>query len=162
MADGASNGGGTSISITVLDGIMNVNSLFTLAPSVGLTWNHSDGASTLSSPECAAGDHAESDLVTFHVLAFGRFLFSSLVASNRPSELCAAMPPQLASTASVCVCLPSFYTQLSFFIFLDQVTGTETPNFNEFDGYGDPSQYEFLTAYLNGIRGCCLILIVYV
>jgi hypothetical protein len=80
MADGPSNGGGTSINITALDGIVNVNSLFTLAAFVGLAWNPSDGSATLSSPECAAGDHAESDLVTFHVLAFGCFLFSSLIA----------------------------------------------------------------------------------
>ncbi|KAF3330747.1 hypothetical protein FCM35_KLT04101 [Carex littledalei] len=76
----ADNGGGTSISITALDGIVNVNSLFTLAAFAGLAWTPSDGATTLSSPECAAGDRVESDLVFFHVLAFACFLFSSLVA----------------------------------------------------------------------------------
>lgn len=82
MADDAtpSARGATSISITALDGIVNVNSLFTLASFAGLAWNPSDGSTTLASSDCAAGDRAESDLVTFHVLAFGCFLFSSLVA----------------------------------------------------------------------------------
>lgn len=79
-------GGGTSIHITALDGIVNVNSLFTLAAFLGLAWRPSsdgpglaDGADRTGNP-CAAGDRAESDLVSFHVLAFACFLFSSLVA----------------------------------------------------------------------------------
>lgn len=79
-------GGGTSINITALDGIVNVNSLFTLAAFLGLAWRPSsdgpglaDGADRTGNP-CAAGDRAESDLVSFHVLAFACFLFSSLVA----------------------------------------------------------------------------------
>ncbi|KAJ1288701.1 hypothetical protein BS78_02G108300 [Paspalum vaginatum] len=83
---GSGGGGGTSIHITALDGIVNVNSLFTLAAFVGLAWRPSSdgpglagGADSAGSP-CAAGDRAESDLVSFHVLAFACFLFSSLVA----------------------------------------------------------------------------------
>ncbi|KAJ3677678.1 hypothetical protein LUZ60_003402 [Juncus effusus] len=79
-SDRGGNDGGTTIHITALDGIVNVNSLFTLAAFVGLAWNPYDGSSTLSSPSCAAGVRAESDLVTFHVLAFACFLFSSLIA----------------------------------------------------------------------------------
>ncbi|GJN09848.1 hypothetical protein PR202_ga27893 [Eleusine coracana subsp. coracana] len=81
---GSTGGGGTSIHITALDGIVNVNSLFTLAAFIGLAWRPAadgiaDGADRLGEP-CAAGDRAESDLVSFHVLAFACFLFSSLVA----------------------------------------------------------------------------------
>ena len=83
---GSGGGGGTSIHVTALDGIVNVNSLFTLAAFVGLAWRPSAdgpglaaGADRAGSP-CAAGDRAESDLVSFHVLAFACFLFSSLVA----------------------------------------------------------------------------------
>ncbi|KAF8731803.1 hypothetical protein HU200_015741 [Digitaria exilis] len=83
---GSGGGGGTSIHVTALDGIVNVNSLFTLAAFVGLAWRPSsdgpglaDGADRTGNP-CAAGDRAESDLVSFHVLAFACFLFSSLVA----------------------------------------------------------------------------------
>ena len=85
-AGGSGGGGGTSIHVTALDGIVNVNSLFTLASFVGLAWRPSAdgpglaaGADRAGSP-CAAGDRAESDLVSFHVLAFACFLFSSLVA----------------------------------------------------------------------------------
>jgi len=85
-AGGSGGGGGTSIHVTALDGIVNVNSLFTLAAFVGLAWRPSSdgpglaaGADRAGSP-CAAGDRAESDLVSFHVLAFACFLFSSLVA----------------------------------------------------------------------------------
>ncbi|KAG0542267.1 hypothetical protein BDA96_02G088300 [Sorghum bicolor] len=84
---GSGGGGGTSIHITALDGIVNVNSLFTLAAFLGLAWRPSsdgpglaDGADPRTGNPCAAGDRAESDLVSFHVLAFACFLFSSLVA----------------------------------------------------------------------------------
>ncbi|XP_052162791.1 uncharacterized protein LOC127779901 [Oryza glaberrima] len=83
---GGGGGGGTSIHITALDGIVNVNSLFTLAAFIGLAWRPSadgpelaGGADRLGSA-CAAGDRVESDLVLFHVLAFACFLFSSIVA----------------------------------------------------------------------------------
>ncbi|TVU39922.1 hypothetical protein EJB05_13366, partial [Eragrostis curvula] len=84
--DAGGNGAwGTSIHITALDGIINVNSLFTLAAFLGLAWRPSSdgpgfvGADGAGDP-CAAGDRAQSDLVSFHVLAFACFLFSSLVA----------------------------------------------------------------------------------
>lgn len=86
VATGGGGSAGTSIHITALDGIVNVNSLFTLAAFLGLAWRPSsdgpglaDGADRTGNP-CAAGDRAESDLVSFHVLAFACFLFSSLVA----------------------------------------------------------------------------------
>lgn len=96
---GSGGGGGTSIHVTALDGIVNVNSLFTLAAFVGLAWRPSsdgpglaDGADRTGNP-CAAGDRAESDLVSFHVLAFACFLFSSIVALCL-KQLVRTYPPQ--------------------------------------------------------------------
>ncbi|CAL9097311.1 unnamed protein product [Musa acuminata var. zebrina] len=76
-------GGETSIDITALDGIVNVNAILTLAIFVGLAWNPSSsgaGDEGLSPPNCVAGAQVEKDLVSFHVFAFASFLFSSLVA----------------------------------------------------------------------------------
>ncbi|XP_078446452.1 uncharacterized protein LOC144715590 [Wolffia australiana] len=72
--------GGTSVQATALDGIVNVNSLFTLGAFVGLAWDPRDPRGSLARPECAAGDRAAEDMVAFHVFAFSAFLFSSLVA----------------------------------------------------------------------------------
>ena len=71
---------GTSVHVTALDGIVNVNSLFTLAVFVGLTWNPNDPSNTLiNDPACAAGPSKAKDLVSFHVYSFSSFLFSSLI-----------------------------------------------------------------------------------
>ncbi|XP_071723067.1 uncharacterized protein [Rutidosis leptorrhynchoides] len=76
----------TNIHIMALDGVVNVNSLFTLALFLGLTFNptnidpsvaligHHDFAS------CAAGPRIVENLVCCHVYSFSCFLFSSLVA----------------------------------------------------------------------------------
>ncbi|XP_015577919.1 uncharacterized protein LOC8287505 [Ricinus communis] len=73
----------TSIHITALDGIVNVNSLFTLAVFLGLTWNPSDpNSSFITDPTspCAASRSVVENLVAFHVYSFSSFLFSSLLA----------------------------------------------------------------------------------
>lgn len=74
----------TSIHITALDGIINVNSLFTLAVFIGLTWNPTDPDNSLidrgRQANCLPGSKVAKDLVTFHVYSFGCFLFSSLIA----------------------------------------------------------------------------------
>ncbi|XP_077214959.1 maternal effect embryo arrest 60 [Tasmannia lanceolata] len=71
----------TSIQITALDGIINVNSLFTLAVFLGLAWNPNDPSNILvTDPSCLAGQKIAEDLVSFHVFSFSSFLFSSLVA----------------------------------------------------------------------------------
>ncbi|WOL14927.1 hypothetical protein Cni_G23708 [Canna indica] len=84
LDEGAAVAGGseTRISITAIDGIVNVNSLFTLAVFVGLAWTPSSagGDSGLAPPHCVAGVQVERDLISFHVFAFAAFLFSSLVA----------------------------------------------------------------------------------
>ncbi|GAB4831855.1 hypothetical protein Ancab_005870 [Ancistrocladus abbreviatus] len=73
--------GSTSVHITALDGIVNVNSLFTLAVFIGLAWNPNDPSNTLVEDQTCAGTASIAEsLVTFHVYSFSSFLFSSLVA----------------------------------------------------------------------------------
>lgn len=72
---------GTNIHITALDGIINVNSLFTLAVFIGLTWNPSDPNNSLVDDQnCIADRKVAENLISFHVYSFSSFLFSSLVA----------------------------------------------------------------------------------
>lgn len=74
----------TSIHITALDGIINVNSLFTLAVFIGLAWNPTDPNNSLidstQPSRCSPPLKVAEDLVAFHVYSFSCFLFSSLVA----------------------------------------------------------------------------------
>ncbi|KAG5515199.1 hypothetical protein RHGRI_036291 [Rhododendron griersonianum] len=74
----------TSIHAMALDGIVNVNSLFTVATFLGLALNptnHTLLDSTKSSSSCTPTTSVAEHLVTFHVYSFSSFLFSSLVAS---------------------------------------------------------------------------------
>ncbi|XP_057749451.1 uncharacterized protein LOC130968279 [Arachis stenosperma] len=74
----------TSIHIMALDGIVNVNSLFTLALFVGLTITSPDtalvGGSGGVDTACAAGPSVAEGLISSHVHSFSCFLFSSLIA----------------------------------------------------------------------------------
>lgn len=72
----------TNIHVLALDGIVNVNSLFTMALFLGLTASPPPptSANTPISGSCAAGKAIAENLVTFHVYSFGSFLFSSLIA----------------------------------------------------------------------------------
>ncbi|KAL3645294.1 hypothetical protein CASFOL_010474 [Castilleja foliolosa] len=71
----------TSIHISALDGIVNVNSLFTLAVFIGLAWNPTDpNNSLIDQPACSPGPKVAEDLVAYHVYSFSCFLFSSLAA----------------------------------------------------------------------------------
>ncbi|XP_010423404.1 PREDICTED: uncharacterized protein LOC104768788 [Camelina sativa] len=71
----------TSIHITALDGIVNVNSLFTLAVFIGLAWNPTDPNNSLvTDPNCVPTTRMAENLVAFHVYSFASFLFSSLIA----------------------------------------------------------------------------------
>ncbi|GAV78321.1 Glycos_transf_1 domain-containing protein/Glyco_transf_4 domain-containing protein, partial [Cephalotus follicularis] len=66
-----------------LDGIVNVNSLFTLALFLGLTWYpNTDPATALigSTTSCTASVTIAQNLVACHVYSFSSFLFSSLIA----------------------------------------------------------------------------------
>ncbi|TXG74195.1 hypothetical protein EZV62_002774 [Acer yangbiense] len=71
----------TTIHIMALDGIINVNSLFTLGLFLGLTLYPTKTTTTLVSPPCSAGPAVAERLVSCHVYSFSCFLFSSLVAS---------------------------------------------------------------------------------
>ncbi|KAK9998740.1 hypothetical protein SO802_018343 [Lithocarpus litseifolius] len=72
----------TSIHIMALDSIVNVNSLFTLALFLGLTWYPTTNPKSvlIDSASCAAGSAIAEDLIAFHVYSFSSFLFSSLIA----------------------------------------------------------------------------------
>ncbi|KAG4973983.1 hypothetical protein JHK87_030804 [Glycine soja] len=71
----------TRIHIMALDGIVNVNSLFTLALFLGIT--STSTTNTLIGEDeaaCAAGTSMSEGLIAFHVYSFSSFLFSSLIA----------------------------------------------------------------------------------
>jgi len=74
--------GTTYIHVTALDGLINVNSLFTLAVFVGLTITNISAATLVNDSACIAGEDIERNLLTFQVVSFGSFLFSSLVAQG--------------------------------------------------------------------------------
>lgn len=70
----------TSIHIMALDGIVNVNSLFTLALFLGITTTNTDHTLLNNNATCAAGPAIAEGLITYHVYSFSSFLFSSLIA----------------------------------------------------------------------------------
>ncbi|XP_004293028.1 PREDICTED: uncharacterized protein LOC101312901 [Fragaria vesca subsp. vesca] len=73
----------TRIHIMALDGIVNVNSLFSIALFIGLTWYPTTDLNSMllgSNKACAAGTDAAEGLISFHVYSFSSFLFSSLIA----------------------------------------------------------------------------------
>lgn len=72
----------TSVHVTALDGIVNVNSLFTIAVFVGLSLT-TPGQHSLENPSaCDAGVDVAKKLLVFEVVSFSFFLFSSLVAQG--------------------------------------------------------------------------------
>lgn len=73
--------GSTKIHVTALDGLVNVNSLFTLAVFVGLAVSPDEGT-LVDSLDCKAGEGIERNLLMFQVISFSCFLFSSLVAQG--------------------------------------------------------------------------------
>ncbi|KEH30196.1 hypothetical protein MtrunA17_Chr4g0032241 [Medicago truncatula] len=70
----------TSIHIMALDGIVNVNSLFTLALFLGITSTNTNNALVGDNPACIAGPSIAESLMKYHVYSFSSFLFSSLIA----------------------------------------------------------------------------------
>ncbi|KAM1406689.1 hypothetical protein ACFXTH_001336 [Malus domestica] len=99
--------GGTAIHLTALDGIVNVNSLFTLAVFIGLTWNPSDPENTLIEADdpiaCRPGPSVAEDLVSFHVYSFSSFLFSSLVALGLKQAIRITRSPSYHRPAEILV-----------------------------------------------------------
>ncbi|KAJ9684431.1 hypothetical protein PVL29_016745 [Vitis rotundifolia] len=87
---------GTCIQITAIDGIVNVNSLFTLAVFIGLAWNPYDSSNSLiTDPRCNPTSRMAEDLVSYHVYSFSSFLFSSLVALGIKQAIRIAMSREM-------------------------------------------------------------------
>jgi hypothetical protein len=63
-----------------LDGIVNVNSLFTLALFLGITTTSTENTLIGGDTACAAGASVSESLIVYHVYSFSSFLFSSLIA----------------------------------------------------------------------------------
>lgn len=72
----------TSVHVTALDGIVNANSLFTVAVFVGMSFDQPRDLTLTDRTECNAGIDVERDLIVFEVISFAFFLFSSLVAQG--------------------------------------------------------------------------------
>ena len=72
----------TSVHVTALDGLVNVNSLFTIAVFVGLSLTTPNQKSLENKSSCDAGNEVVKKLLVFEVVSFSFFLFSSLVAQG--------------------------------------------------------------------------------
>ncbi|XP_047978230.1 uncharacterized protein LOC125220136 [Salvia hispanica] len=72
----------TSVHVTALDGIVNVNSLFTMAIFIGFSLTIPANASAGSRPECTTSGETVRRLIVFEVTSFSFFLFSSLLAQS--------------------------------------------------------------------------------
>ncbi|CAH8384198.1 unnamed protein product [Eruca vesicaria subsp. sativa] len=72
----------TSVHVSALDGIVNANSLFTVAVFVGLSFDQPRDLTLTDRAECNAGLDVERYLIVFEVISFAFFLFSSLVAQG--------------------------------------------------------------------------------
>ncbi|KAJ7534591.1 hypothetical protein O6H91_13G101400 [Diphasiastrum complanatum] len=77
------NKGSTQIHVTALDAVVNVNSFFTVAVFIGLSFNvPQDSAATGPVSACVPGASVVKYLLVFEVVSFGCFLFSSLIAQG--------------------------------------------------------------------------------
>ncbi|KDP45215.1 hypothetical protein JCGZ_15080 [Jatropha curcas] len=72
----------TSVHVTALDGLVNVNSLFTIAVFVGLSLTTPGQRSLENRSACDAGIDVARKLLVFEVVSFSFFLFSSLIAQG--------------------------------------------------------------------------------
>ncbi|KAF3794567.1 hypothetical protein EJ110_NYTH07126 [Nymphaea thermarum] len=72
----------TNIHVTALDGLVNVNSLFTIAVFLGLSLANPGQKSLQRRAGCDASEEAGRQLVLCEVLSFSAFLFSSLIAQG--------------------------------------------------------------------------------
>ncbi|KAG9154362.1 hypothetical protein Leryth_000803 [Lithospermum erythrorhizon] len=80
--DSSSTASTTSVHVTALDGLVNVNSLFTIAVFVGLSLTIPGQRSLEERTSCDAGIDVIRKLLVFEVVSFSFFLFSSLVAQG--------------------------------------------------------------------------------
>ncbi|XWS75983.1 hypothetical protein CRYUN_Cryun01aG0138400 [Craigia yunnanensis] len=72
----------TSVHVTALDGLVNVNSLFTITVFVGLSLTTPGQHSLENRAPCDADIDVAKKLLVFEVVSFSFFLFSSLVAQG--------------------------------------------------------------------------------
>lgn len=72
----------TSIHVTALDGIVNVNSLFTMAIFIGFSMTAPEAATAVSRSECTPDRETIRRLIVCEVFSFSFFLFSSLIAQS--------------------------------------------------------------------------------
>jgi len=72
----------TGVHVTALDGLVNVNSHFTIAVFVGLSLTTPNQHSLENKTACDAGIDVARKLLVFEVVSFSFFLFSSLVAQG--------------------------------------------------------------------------------
>lgn len=72
----------TSVHVNALDGIVSVNSLFTMALFIGFSLTLPANATTVSSAACTTSQETVRQLIVFEVVAFSFFLFSSLIAQS--------------------------------------------------------------------------------
>ncbi|EFJ27214.1 hypothetical protein SELMODRAFT_167919 [Selaginella moellendorffii] len=70
--------GATQVHVTTLDEVVAVNSFFTIAVFLGLSFSSTKAAALET--DCPVGPDAVKYLFLYEVLAFASFLFSSLVA----------------------------------------------------------------------------------
>ncbi|KAI3450136.1 hypothetical protein Pfo_006801 [Paulownia fortunei] len=72
----------TSVHVTALDGIVNVNSLFTVAIFIGFSLTVPAASGAGNKPSCNASIEIVRKLIVFEVISFSFFLFSSLIAQS--------------------------------------------------------------------------------
>ncbi|CAA2946337.1 uncharacterized protein LOC111393076 [Olea europaea subsp. europaea] len=72
----------TSIHVTALDGIVNVNSLFTMSIFIGFSLTVPANGSAGHPASCNASIDTVRRLIVFEVISFSFFLFSSLIAQS--------------------------------------------------------------------------------
>ncbi|CAA2946336.1 uncharacterized protein LOC111393742 [Olea europaea subsp. europaea] len=72
----------TSVHVTALDGIVNVNSLFTMAIFIGFSLTVPAAGSAGHPAKCNASIDTVRKLIVFEVVSFSFFLFSSLIAQS--------------------------------------------------------------------------------
>lgn len=72
----------TSVHVTALDGIVNVNSLFTMAIFIGFSLTSPQNATTERRAECTTSPDTLRRLIVFEVTSFSFFLCSSLIAQS--------------------------------------------------------------------------------
>lgn len=72
----------TSTHVTALDGIVNVNSLFTVAIFIGFSITDPSSSAAGQLRSCSASIDIVRRLIVYEVISFSWFLFSSLIAQT--------------------------------------------------------------------------------